>query len=254
MEENELRRRVVRRAESLLGLQEADGSHRRILEAYNSIAPLPRGYRMRSEDPWCAAFVSAVGQMEGLSAVLLPECACEAMLALYRARGLARRDSGGLRPGDLVFYDWDGDAIADHVGLAAGTDGDGIEVIEGNSGDAVRRRRVPRDWPFLCGFACPDYASAADLDGGMTPEAAPEEVPDTAVFLPTLAFGARGESVRAMQGILIARGCSCGPDGADGDFGANTAAALRRFQREAELAADGVCGAATWKQLLGVSK
>ena len=248
MEEEELRRRVVRRAESLLGLNEADGSHRRILEAYNRLSPLPRGYRMRSEDPWCAAFVSAVGQMEGLSAVLLPECSCEAMLALYRARGLARRDSGGLRPGDLVFYDWDGDGIADHVGLVAEADGAGIEVIEGNSADAVRRRRVPRDWPFLCGFACPDYASAAE-PGAESAGTAQEG----ALVLPTLAFGARGGSVRAMQGILIACGCSCGPDGADGDFGANTEAALRRFQREAGLAADGVCGFESWKTLLGVS-
>ena len=247
MTESELRLRVVRRAESLLGLNEADGSYLCVLEAYNSLSPLPRGYRMRDGDPWCAAFVSAVGQMEGLSAVLLPECACEAMIALYCARGLFHRDGGGVRPGDLVFYDWDGDGLADHVGIVSEAGGAGFTVIEGNSSDAVRRRSVPKDWPFLAGFACPDYASAAGESGG-------EESPSGgAIALPLLGFGSRGESVRAMQGILIARGFGCGPDGADGDFGANTGAALRRFQRDGGLDADGLCGSGTWKKLLGVS-
>ena len=73
------------------------------------------------------------------------------------------------------------------------------------------------------------------------------------IVLPLLRPGARGESVRAMQGVLIARGFGCGPDGADGDFGANTEAALRRFQTENGLEADGVCGGQSWKRLLGVS-
>ena len=71
--------------------------------------------------------------------------------------------------------------------------------------------------------------------------------------LPMLARGSRGQSVRAMQGILIACGCSCGPDGADGDFGPATEAALRRFQTENGLDADGICGEQSWKKLLGVS-
>ena len=71
--------------------------------------------------------------------------------------------------------------------------------------------------------------------------------------LPTLCRGSRGQSARAMQGILIACGCGCGPDGADGDFGPATAAALRRFQTENGLEADGVCGDNSWRKLLGVS-
>jgi hypothetical protein len=76
---------------------------------------------------------------------------------------------------------------------------------------------------------------------------------DGGIVLPMLRRGARGESVRAMQGILIASGFGCGADGADGDFGANTEAALRRFQKENGLEADGICGDRSWKKLLGVS-
>ena len=252
MTERELRERIVARARSLLGLREADGSFRRIVEAYNRLSPLPRGYRLRESDPWCAAFVSAVGQMEGLSELLLPECSCDRMIGLYRPRGLWRtRDDGAVQPGDLVFYNWDWDASVDHVGLIAAVGDEDYEVIEGNCSDAVAVRRVPKDWRFLAGFALPDYAGAAGEECE-APEDAPEERASAEFALPLLGRGDRGESVLAMQAVLLARGCGCGPDGADGDFGPNTEAALKSFQRDAGLASDGICGPATWAALLGV--
>ena len=48
------------------------------------------------------------------------------------------------------------------------------------------------------------------------------------------------EPVRAMQQALIDLGYSVGSDGADGDFGANTESALKRFQAQHGLTADGV--------------
>ena len=252
MTEKELRQRVAARAESLLGLREADGSYLTLIEAYNAIRPLPRGYRMLPTDPWCAAFVSALGALEGLSGVLLPECGCAPMIALYEQRGRWERgDSGRAGPGDLIFYDWSGNGIAEHVGLVTAADAAGYEVVEGNCSDAVSRRRVARHWRCIAGFAFPDYASAAD---GKAEEAGETEVPaESAWTLPLLRRGMTGKSVLAMQGVLIARGCGCGPDGADGDFGANTESALRAFQRGNGLPDDGVCGDASWKKLLGVS-
>lgn len=69
--------------------------------------------------------------------------------------------------------------------------------------------------------------------------------------LPMLRRGDKSEVVRALQLLLIGRGCDCGPDGADGDFGPATGAALRRYQAENGLDADGICGNATWAALLG---
>ena len=54
--------------------------------------------------------------------------------------------------------------------------------------------------------------------------------------------GDKGDAVMAMQTMLIACGYSCGPDGADGDFGKNTLAGLIAFQMAAGLTADGVYG------------
>ena len=54
--------------------------------------------------------------------------------------------------------------------------------------------------------------------------------------------GMTGADVKAMQQGLIKAGYSCGPDGADGKFGADTEAALKEFQRDCGLEVDGQYG------------
>ena len=75
---------------------------------------------------------------------------------------------------------------------------------------------------------------------------------DCEVSLPVLKQGDRGIAVKIMQELLIGAGFNCGPDGADGDFGPNTAKALKRFQSARELAADTVCGKETWEELIDI--
>lgn len=57
--------------------------------------------------------------------------------------------------------------------------------------------------------------------------------------------GSTGSEVKTMQTMLIACGYSCGPDGADGDFGKNTLAAVIAFQRANGLDTDGIYGPLT---------
>lgn len=54
-----------------------------------------------------------------------------------------------------------------------------------------------------------------------------------------------GEDVRTLQVLLIQLGYSCGDDGADGDFGPMTEAAVKRFQAAHGLEADGEAGPLT---------
>ncbi len=168
MTEQELRARVCRQAEQWLGCRESDGSHRPIIDLYNRIRPLPRDYKMTYDDPWCAAFVSAVGAACDLTDTILPECGCEPMIALYQAAGRwEEADDAAPRPGDLIFYDWEdsgvGDCVgaADHVGLVTENEDDLLTVIEGNLSDAVGRRRIYAGARFIRGYARPDYLSAA---------------------------------------------------------------------------------------------
>ena len=58
----------------------------------------------------------------------------------------------------------------------------------------------------------------------------------------TLRRGMKGDDVKAMQEKLIRLGYSCGKCGADGDFGADTEAAVERFQENNRLEVDGIYG------------
>ena len=72
--------------------------------------------------------------------------------------------------------------------------------------------------------------------------------------LPLLGNGSRGDSVKAMQLLLIGYGYGCGSFGADGIFGNATDLAVRVYQKEKGLVVDGYCGPETWSSLLGVKK
>ena len=64
--------------------------------------------------------------------------------------------------------------------------------------------------------------------------------------------GCTGEDVKALQILLIGRGCSCGKYGADGDFGTATENAVMMYQDKNGLTVDGVAGKGTMRSLLGV--
>jgi hypothetical protein len=86
------------------------------------------------------------------------------------------------------------------------------------------------------------WAIPAGLDGDTpTPAPTPQK--------PTLRKGSTGEYVTLLQTELINRGYSCGSSGADGKFGAATEKAVKAFQQDHGLTADGICGPMTWKAL-----
>ena len=82
---------------------------------------------------------------------------------------------------------------------------------------------------------------------GMT-KAAPAQKTCT-VTVPVLKKGAKGDSVRAMQALLVGEGYNIV---IDGSFGGKTDNALRCYQEDVDLSVDGSCGPATWSSLLGV--
>lgn len=77
-----------------------------------------------------------------------------------------------------------------------------------------------------------------------------DEIPDPDMK-PTLRKGDSGTYVTLLQTMLIQRGYSCGSYGADGKFGNATLAAVKAFQADAGLTADGVVGRKTWDALEG---
>ena len=72
------------------------------------------------------------------------------------------------------------------------------------------------------------------------------------VALKTLREGSENANVKALQQLLIANDYSCGKCGADGEFGADTLTAVKKYQKANGLIVDGVVGTATWSKLLGL--
>ena len=84
------------------------------------------------------------------------------------------------------------------------------------------------------------WAVPVVIEGTVTPEPAEP---------PTLKRGSKGSYVTLLQTKLIQLGYSLPRYGADGDFGAETLAAVKAFQNDAGLTSDGVVGKDTWDAL-----
>lgn len=158
---------TVHTAESWLGTQEGSASHGKILNTYNSHAPLPRGYAVTPTDSWCATFGSCVAIQLRLTNIIPVECGCERQIELWKASGRwEEKDSYLPLPGDFIYYNWDAKPVSgdnngwsDHVGIVVGTVGPFIKVIEGNKDNQVDCRIVLRGNYQIRGFGLPDYAS-----------------------------------------------------------------------------------------------
>lgn len=98
------------------------------------------------------------------------------------------------------------------------------------------------------------YVTYNGSDAPVVPEtpAAPSNKVSTVSGLPMLQKGNEGESVKALQILLMGYGYSMGDYGADADFGGVTEKAVRVFQEDNSLEVDGVVGPMTWAKLLGV--
>ena len=70
------------------------------------------------------------------------------------------------------------------------------------------------------------------------------------IELAELRKGNKGAQVKTVQRILKALGYSVGGTGVDGDFGKNTEKAVKAFQADRGITADGIVGKNTWTKLL----
>ena len=159
-EEKALRLELVETAEGYLGRNEKDGTHREIIDLYNSHTPLAQGYRVQYTDDWCATFVSAVAIQCGFTEVIPPECGCQRQIGLFEDLGRWEENDGYVPlPGDIIYYCWSDKGLGDctgwsnHVGIVTGTFGPFIRVIEGNYGDRVQYRYIRTNATGIRGYA-----------------------------------------------------------------------------------------------------
>ena len=117
---------ILNVARQYIGCNENDGTHKQIIDIYNSYTPLPRGYKVKYTDNWCAVYVSACAIMAGLANIIPIECSCGNMISLAKQMGIWNED-GNITPNvrDIILYDWDKkDGWPEHVSL--------VEAVSGN--------------------------------------------------------------------------------------------------------------------------
>lgn len=237
---------VLSLAKSWLGRNEADGTHEEIINIYNSHTPLARGYKVKYTDKWCATFVSAV--FIKLGVYDFAECGCPEMIRKFKALGMwnGKACKGA---GDIVFYDWGGDGVSDHVGIVEVDTGEVISVIEGNYKDAVGRRTIRKNSTSILGYARPFYVSGKK-----------EEAPSKTDFhFETVKKGDENGYVRILEIFMQAFGYYDGPIDSifgDGLYAAVCAYQSRRINEGFDIGTDGkpdgVCGGKMWNDLMGV--
>lgn len=173
---------VVNQAKAWLGRNEADGSHKTIIDFYNNHKPAGY-YKMTYTDAWCACFVSAVAMKCDYTDIIPVEVGCERMINLFKMKdSWVESDAYIPNPGDIVFYDWqdngvgDNTGFSDHVGIVEQVTGTSIAVIEGNYSNAVKRRYIKVNDKSIRGYGVPKYDVTAAPVIIVTPAKSIDEV------------------------------------------------------------------------------
>ena len=109
-------------------------------------------YGFNSRVEWCACFVSWCYNQAGKSEPRFAGCEWQGV-PWFQSRGQwGARGYENIAPGDAIFFDWDLDGVADHVGLVLGRDGSRVYTVEGNSGDACKIKSYDLNYQCIKGY------------------------------------------------------------------------------------------------------
>ena len=135
--------KVLNEISQLIGKREGSPEINKLIDDYNKITPRPAGYLMKYTDPWCAAGLSAVFFRCDALDIFPAECHCARMIAKASTMGILRyRNELRFITGDIIFYDWDKNGVADHVGILSEKQDGKLKIIECNKNDAVGIRII----------------------------------------------------------------------------------------------------------------
>lgn len=197
---------------------------------------------------WCVIFLWWCFKQAGTSSLFYGGKKCASCSVLMGwAKSNKQWITKGYRPGDLLLYDWNGDGKPEHIGICTAVSGSTLTAIEGNTavgndsngGQVMERTRKVSQ---VLGAVRPKYETASGATATKTE--------DNDVKIPVIKKGSKGAMVKATQILLNGYGYNCGT--ADGDFGAKTDAAVRKYQAAKKLTVDGEVGEKTFCSLTGV--
>lgn len=166
------RQAVVDLVRSWDGKKESDGSHKSIIDTYNTFfervrsGKFPRGIRMQYGWAWCACTWSALAAALRYEGIMPMEISCYYLIEEANKLGCWQENDTYIpSPGDAILYDWQDNGLADNMGVPdhVGTvievhkDAGYMVVEEGNYGNAVKKRTLSINGAFIRGFITPKY-------------------------------------------------------------------------------------------------
>lgn len=125
-----------------IGTKQGSTKHKLIVNRYNEIRPLPRGYKVKYTDNWCATFVSFILVSCGCKKKIF-ECGAERMR--QKAKKYLLEDNTKGKANDIIFYDWNNNKWCDHVGIIYKVDKKYYYVVEGNKNKRVETRTISKN-------------------------------------------------------------------------------------------------------------
>lgn len=133
--------------------------------------------------PYCAMFVSWVLDQAGQSVAGFPGAYCPTLRQAAINSGL-KVNKYNAQAGDIVFFDWGGDGLVDHVGIVEINHGSYIQTIEGNTssgtsgsqgnGGGVYRRT--RSWGVVNCIIRPHYGVSSNNTTATKPALASDKL------------------------------------------------------------------------------
>lgn len=103
-------------------------------------APYWSWYGFDSRVAWCACFVSWCYNRAGVSEPRFAACQSQGIPWFTSHGQWGDRGYQNLAPGDAIFFDWELDGEADHVGIVIGTDGERVYTVEAIPATRVKSR------------------------------------------------------------------------------------------------------------------
>ena len=109
---------------------------------------------------WCGCFVSWCADQNGyLDEGLVPKFSYvqEAVNWYHDSDMWQDPEDYTPRGGEIIFFDWNGNEVADHVGIVSGSKFGRVFTIEGNTtGDICKRKGYWHDRGYIMGYGTPE--------------------------------------------------------------------------------------------------
>lgn len=119
---------------------------------------------------WCSVFISWCAHKCGIGTDIIPRTNyCPTMVSKFKKTGYKTPSDGYVpKPGDIIFFDFDKNGSANHVGIVISVSGSKITTVEGNSNNAVRKIIRNTGDENILGYGIPPFKDTSAVSDNIT--------------------------------------------------------------------------------------